>query len=241
MTDDCGAVIGNKVFFPKRGDIILFRPNEIHFGRFPKSSKYKFLTFLIPVDFFDKNFQNSKTLLSPFLDESEKKTNLVTLPADCKDKVLDIADELFSIMENDDNYPSCDAVIFAKLVKVLEICNKHYSLQKNTTNTSKVPPLIAKTMQKINADFPHYTGLDDLAKHNGCSVTYLTQTFKQYMGKSIHNYLTERRLEHARRLLKNGLSVTESCYQSGFTDCSRFIMIFKKQFHTTPGQYKKER
>jgi hypothetical protein len=56
LTDDCGAVIGDKIFFPKRGDVMLFRPDEIHFGRFPNPNNYRFISFLIPVDFFEHCF-----------------------------------------------------------------------------------------------------------------------------------------------------------------------------------------
>lgn len=241
LTDNCGAVIGDNLIFPKRGDIVIFRPNEVHFGRFPDCCEYKFLSFLIPVDFFDNFFTTSKNIIAPFLDNSNNKINLIKLPEKEKSKLIMLAEELLDIITSDTNSETCDILIFAKLIEALAICNKHYLSQKSYTQAPAVPFIVNETMRKIEDDFPDFSGLDKLATHCGCSVTYLTQTFRKYTGKSIHNYLTERRLEHARKQLQNGSSVTEACYLSGFSDCSRFISLFQKHYGITPGKYKNAR
>lgn len=238
LTDNCGAVIGDNLIFPKRGDIVIFRPNEVHFGRFPDCCEYKFLSFLIPVDFFDNFFTTSKNIIAPFLDNSNNKINLIKLPEKEKRKLIMLAEELLDIIKDDIDSEPCDILIFAKLIEALDICNKHYLSQKSYTQAPAVPFVVSETMSKIDDDFPDFSGLNKLATHCGCSVTYLTQTFRKYTGKSIHNYLTERRLEHARKQLQNGSSVTEACYLSGFSDCSRFISLFQKHYGITPGKYK---
>lgn len=239
LTDNCGAVIGDKILFPKRGDAVIFRPNEIHFGRFPDCSEYRFLSFLIPTDFFDNFFTNCKDIISPFLDNSDNKINLIQLPEKSKRKLIELGNELLEIIKKDGNSQFDDILIFAKLIEALDVCNKNYLSQKSIIQPSLVPSIVTKVIRKMEDDFPNFVGLDTLATHCGCSVTYLTQTFRKYTGKSIYNYITERRIEHARQLLQSGASVTEACYQSGFSDCSRFISLFKKQFNTTPGKFSK--
>ena len=239
LTDDCGAVIDHKIIFPKRGDIVLFRPDEIHFGRFPKSGGYQFISFLIPVDFFAHLFSSGQDILSPFLDKSADKINLLRFSEADKSKVISIAENIMGMVKEEPDAHTLDIVIFAKLVEVLHICHTCYDMQKKRQNAPTVPPLVTDIFQMIDETFPDYIGLNALADHLGCSVTYLTQTFRHYTGKSIHNYLMERRLEYARKLLQNGASVTDACYRSGFSDCSGFILQFKKYFHTTPGKYKK--
>ena len=239
LSDDCGAVIGDKVYFPKRGDIMIFRPSEVHFGRFPKESNYQFISFFLPVDFFENNFPDSKDLIVPFLDESESKVNWLPLMQDDRNKLISLGEDLLTIIKDEKEANYYDILAFAKLVEALDLCARNYVTQKKKPTPSAVPALITKTIQKLDEHFPGYIGLDALAGHCDCSVTYLTQTFRRYTGKSIHNYLTQRRLEHARRLLQNGASVTEACYQSGFSDCSGFITLFKKHFGVTPGKYNK--
>ena len=238
LTDNCGAVIGDKLLFPMRGDALIFRPNDIHFGRFPNRNVYKFVSFLIPTNFFENFFTESKDILSPFLDNSVDRINLIHLPEKSRNKLIELGEELL-MMIKDDTLKNCDILIFAKLIEALDICNRNYLAQKNIGQPSNVPFIVAETIRKIEDDFPEFIGLDNLAKHCRCSVTYLTQTFRKHTGKSIYTYLTERRLENSRFLLQKGMSVTDACYQSGFSDCSRFISHFKKHFNTTPGKFLK--
>ena len=44
----------------------------------------------------------------------------------------------------------------------------------------------------------------------------------------------------AEKLLRIDISVTDACYRAGFSDCSRFILCFKKKFGKTPLKYKQE-
>ena len=44
----------------------------------------------------------------------------------------------------------------------------------------------------------------------------------------------------AKRILEQGASVTEACYESGFNDCSYFIKCFRKSVGFTPYQYRKQ-
>jgi len=131
-----------------------------------------------------------------------------------------------------------DVIVFSKLIEALSLCNTFYEEQKKNPSVSDFPVAVTKIMSRINETFPEFDGLDRLSEYCGYSVTHLTQTFRRYTNKSIYEYITERRLEYARRLLEKGASVTEACYKSGFSDSSSFITQFKKRFFCTPGKYK---
>ncbi len=239
LSNGSAVVIGSKILFPQRGDILIFRPNEIHFGSFPTQSTDAFLSFLTPVDIFDEIVINSKDILAPFLDNSAQRINMISTPEKYRSELIDIAVKLLLLMRNEQSRQCFDVIAFSKFIEVLDICCKCYPGQKELGDAQSLPPIISKTLSKIHESFPDFIGLEALAEYCGCSVTYLTQTFRKYTGKTIYNYLTESRLERARLLLKNGHSVTEAAYQSGFSDTSRFILQFKKNFGITPGKYSK--
>ena len=150
LTDDCGAVIDNKVFFPKRGDIMIFRPNEIHFGRFPKPNEYRFISFYIPVDFFDTVFPAGRYILSPFFDTSDDRINLLRLPEAYKNKMINMAEELLQILKDDGETWRFDLIAFAKLIEALDICSQCYPLQKDRPAPASIPFLVTKTMEEID-------------------------------------------------------------------------------------------
>ena len=63
---------------------------------------------------------------------------------------------------------------------------------------------------------------------------HMMRLFRQEVGQTIHNYLCDRRLIHARDLISQGLSATESCFRSGFRSYSSFTRAYSKRFGTTP-------
>jgi YesN/AraC family two-component response regulator len=102
-------------------------------------------------------------------------------------------------------------------------------------------PIVQRTVEYITKHYADKLTLDELAKSAGCSTVYLSKCFKMYMGRSVHQYLTEYRISRAAALLHTGCSVTDTCYGVGFSDCSSFIRTFQKMMKTTPHQYKKSK
>jgi len=59
---------------------------------------------------------------------------------------------------------------------------------------------------------------------------------------ALHQYLTDRRLEHARRLLTTtSLTLTEIALQCGFGSSSHFSNRFRQQLGCTPSSLRKDR
>ena len=76
--------------------------------------------------------------------------------------------------------------------------------------------------------------IETLAEQFFISKFHMMRLFKQETGRSIYDYLQERRLLHARDLIRQGVSATDSCFQSGFRSYSSFTRAFAKHFGTTP-------
>ena len=81
--------------------------------------------------------------------------------------------------------------------------------------------------------------LERVAKHLYVSLAHASRLFKKLVGKTFSDYVREVRLRHACRLLKEtSLSVEEIVGKCGLCDVPTFYRIFKKQFNTTPKQYR---
>ena len=77
------------------------------------------------------------------------------------------------------------------------------------------------------------------ARNFGVSPSYISRVFKRYMGIGFSEYLSAARVSRAKKLLSAGATVTEACYECGFSDCSHFISVFKRQVGVTPNKYRK--
>jgi len=79
-----------------------------------------------------------------------------------------------------------------------------------------------------------------LAEEYHISPSYLSHLFKRVTGYTIMEYLTMCRLSMARKLLcETELSITEIVYATGFSDCSNFSRLFKREIGCSPMEYKR--
>lgn len=70
--------------------------------------------------------------------------------------------------------------------------------------------------------------------------SYLSKVFKECMGKSILDYISEVRLAEAKKLMADGnKSISFIAEQVGYIDSSALIRTFKKYEGITPGKYRK--
>ena len=101
---------------------------------------------------------------------------------------------------------------------------------------------LRQALSYIN-DNLHSTNLKiaEIAIVVGMSPYYFSRLFRQSMGLSPHEYLTQRRLEVAKQMLKKtNLPIVEITAEVGFNSQSHFITLFKQQVGTTPLKYRKE-
>jgi len=97
-------------------------------------------------------------------------------------------------------------------------------------------------MQELK-DYLNSTFLDDhtisgLAQQFGTNTNKLMNLFKKMFGKSIFEYITDQRMEHARKLLREeGLLVTEVSRNIGYKNPNHFSTAFKKRFGVRPSAF----
>lgn len=79
--------------------------------------------------------------------------------------------------------------------------------------------------------------LEDLATLCGLSPFYLLRQFQARFGLPPHAYQIQARLRLAKKLIRQGLKLSDVALESGFHDQSHMHRHFKKAFGITPGQY----
>ncbi|MCI5604733.1 MAG: helix-turn-helix transcriptional regulator, partial [Clostridia bacterium] len=70
---------------------------------------------------------------------------------------------------------------------------------------------------------------------------YISQLFKNEIGVGFHVYLTNIRMEKAKKLLlTTALPIAEIAELTGYNDYRVFTKVFKKSENITPTQYRRE-
>ncbi len=100
-------------------------------------------------------------------------------------------------------------------------------------------PIVKKTIIVIDADISAELSLGSLAKQQGVSGGYLATLFKKETGKTVSEYVRDKRIEHAKYLLSTThLQIQTVALHCGIMDVQYFSKIFKKQIGKTPKEYR---
>ena len=79
--------------------------------------------------------------------------------------------------------------------------------------------------------------VEQIAKMMNLDRRYLSRIFKEKMGKSIQEYLIFVRMEAAKKLLENGVTVAEAAQLCGYEDVCNFSKMFKRLFGVSPRKW----
>jgi AraC-like DNA-binding protein len=81
--------------------------------------------------------------------------------------------------------------------------------------------------------------LDAIAREAGYSRFHFIRAFRDTYGQTPRDYLSARRVERARELLRTAnLTVTEVCFLVGFSSLGTFSARFKREVGLTPSDYR---
>lgn len=120
--------------------------------------------------------------------------------------------------------------------------NIAYIIQYIENNDKAEYKDIAKKMEDfIQQNYHHQIMVQDVAEHVYKSPSYANYIFKNVLGKTVHQYMEDLRLEKAINLLLSDkeIKVFKIAEMVGYCNSSYFINVFKKIHGCTPSEYRK--
>ncbi len=130
-----------------------------------------------------------------------------------------------------DNQEDLCAWISAALNEFIELVYSSQDAKKITQ--------ISPAINYIDANYDKPLTLADIAKACHLSVSRLAHVFKEQMGITLIDYLTNVRIERAKQLLlSTDQNCTEICFEVGYNNQSYFTQTFKRLVGMTPRQFR---
>ncbi|MGE6224598.1 helix-turn-helix domain-containing protein [Aeromonas media] len=100
------------------------------------------------------------------------------------------------------------------------------------------PRHLQRAAELMQDDSASPLSLSQLSAVAGLTPSHFVRAFSHHYGMTPHAYLLDRRIRHARSLLRQGQPLAEVALASGFADQAHFQRQFKRRVAATPGQYR---
>lgn len=98
--------------------------------------------------------------------------------------------------------------------------------------------LTSKAIQYMNDKYMLPITIKQISSQFDMSEANFSQCFKKATGINPKEYLTNLRMEKAKKMITHS-SVTDTAFDLGYRNVSRFITLFKEKYGVTPKQYQK--
>jgi len=132
-----------------------------------------------------------------------------------------------------------DSAAAELLLAVFESICTHKRSQQKLTSRDKERLMAAKN--RLLHDIHNPPSIAELASFIGLNEDKLKKGFKVLFNNTIYQTLLEHKMQLAVELVRRrDISIAEVAYESGYTNVSKFILAFKKQYGVTPGAMRKE-
>lgn len=100
---------------------------------------------------------------------------------------------------------------------------------------------LCRARDRLAAEYQEKLSLEQAAREACLSPYHFHRLFASAFGETPHEFVTSRRLDLARRLLASGqMSVTEVCFEVGYSSLGSFSQKFRSVAGRSPSEYQRE-
>ncbi|AIF45587.1 response regulator [Virgibacillus sp. SK37] len=116
------------------------------------------------------------------------------------------------------------------------------TLQQDEKSRNKYSKIVEESIQILKERYNENLTLDGICNQISVSKSYFSYLFKREVGINLWSYLTELRLNEAKRLLlETDMKSWEISFEVGYENPSYFSKLFKKYESMTPNEYRKQK
>lgn len=240
MSDGGYFYVRNKVYPITRGSLFILNPDDLHRSCPQNNSLYQFYSVRFYIEDIGGFTTPEFDILGCFRNH-EQFNHHIQLSGDQLDHLLRLINKMEYYLNDDCSAYGKQVFIRTLLAETLVYINFLYDvparpLPLDREDISQLQPVIAYVNEHISEEL----SLDILARQLFISKYYLSHRFKDVMGFTLSEYIIQRRLYNAKRLLRQGCSVTLAGESSGFNSNAHFIRTFVKFAGISPKQYAKQ-
>jgi len=228
------VTVTNQSFTLHPGDILIIPPHLLHSIESKKGARFIGLFNIDMLHVFSDFKTLTPALLTPHLLNPE-------LTPQTYDKVyktfMKIIDYYFS------NEIMWEISIYSKILELLALIGQYRygATQQNSKldkSASENYEKFATLLTYVDSHYASEITLEQAAALVGFSKFHFSRLFKEFTNCTFYDYLSQTRIQAAKRLLSTGTSITDIAFQTGFNSLTSFCRCFKKYTDLSPSEYR---
>lgn len=217
-------------------DVILVRHHMIHKAIIDRTVPYERIIIYLDSS-YNRAFNPDGKLMECFAC-AERRQYCLLRPDEREIEIL--KDALIRLEESINDTDFGSEILKETMLSQLMIYLNRSMLRDNqmSKNTPEYSEKIAPALSYINENISRPISIDELADMCYLSRYHFMRIFKAQTGNTVHNYIVQKRLNLAARLIREGQQVSAAAAECGFSDYSAFHRAFTKTFGVSPGKIK---
>ena len=215
--------IGSEKTVLAPGSLAVINPEVVHACNPSSQQQRSYLMLFLDVEWC-LQVQQSMWEVDSFIEMENAKINDELLYTQYCDTMHNLMDDAIHLQEK-------EQLLFDLATGIFSItCSPQKIECEQSEDITRLKKLLANDLHR---DLP----INSLARDFAANPYTLIRTFKAVTGITPHAYRMNCRIEHAKKLLQQGLDIAETALECGFFDQSHFHRHFKAMTTVTPRQY----
>lgn len=233
-------VCGDEKITTTEGDIVIILPNMLH-AVLPvegMSQHYDTLVFRADMLGASNNDRCSAEFIKPLISGNcRMNAKIATEHRNYKELKI-IMESIFSCAKG--NTFKFDILLKSELLRFFWLLETSGDLDLGEKRTTGKSEMIRPAIEYINTNFRDIITVEILSELVHLSKSYFMHCFRETVGTSVIEYVTQLRVKNVCALLKEtNMTAAEAAYESGFRNVSNFNRQFKRIVGCAPKEYRK--
>jgi AraC-like DNA-binding protein len=218
-------------FSPVRDNIIVIPPGCQHTARMLDNGAYERYVFYFDPELLD--FLGAGYFSEVF---RYREASCLSVVHNKRAEFYYLRERLMDVLHSEDTEDAAAHALCYAVQLLLLVSN---DTKVNHKSIAEIPQKVLDVKHYVDHNFQTINTTAEIATHFFYSREYVSRVFKQHYNINLSEYLVNQKINHARRLLEQGNSVSFACNAAGFKSTSAFINAFRLRTNMTPAEYKR--
>lgn len=218
-------------FSPVRDNIIVIPPGCQHTARMLDNGAYERYVFYFDPELLD--FLGAGYFSEVF---RYREASCLSVVHNKRAEFYYLRERLMDVLHSEDTEDAAAHALCYAVQLLLLVSN---DTKINHKSIAEIPQKVLDVKHYVDHNFQTINTTAEIATHFFYSREYVSRVFKQHYNINLSEYLVNQKINHARRLLEQGNSVSFACNAAGFKSTSAFINAFRLRTNMTPAEYKR--